>query len=86
MAEIRKMIHKTKVNINTHINTVDQLTSKLTTITEKSKETMSGKKAEYVFGQGLTKGHRNVQSHKVLPSSVDGLKSSVIGKGSKPKR
>lgn len=36
LAEIRKMIQKTKVNINTHINTVDHLKTKLVSITEKS--------------------------------------------------
>ena len=43
LAEIRRMIQKTKYNINTHITTVDQLKNQLTTITEKSKDALSNK-------------------------------------------
>ena len=43
LAEIRKMIQKTKYNINTHISTVDTLKNKLSDINERSKDTMLGK-------------------------------------------
>ena len=57
------MIHKTKVNIDTHINTVDNLKSSLVRITEKSKDTLTNKKQEIddiTRKGGLYKNKRNV--------------------------
>lgn len=60
LAEIRKMIQKTKYNINTHITTVDTLKNQLTTINEKSKDvlTSTSLKADLFSKKQL----RNVQS------------------------
>eukprot|EP00347_Sterkiella_histriomuscorum_P000856 403374257 len=76
LAEIRKMIQKTKYNINTHINTVDQLKNKLTTINEKSKGVLTSTNANQYNKVKPGKTLRNVQSQKQLPTMG---KDSIVG-------
>ena len=46
LAEIKRMIRKTKNNINLHIGTVDTLKNSLSTINERSKDVLANKKPE----------------------------------------
>lgn len=75
LAEIRKMIQKTKVNIISHIHTVDNLKTSLVNICEKSKGVLENSSKFPAEGganfygdpvKNLKKGQRNSQSQKQL--------------------
>ncbi|CDW83066.1 UNKNOWN [Stylonychia lemnae] len=77
LAELRKMIRKTKNNINTHITTVDQLKNQLTTINEKSKDVMINKGLNKDSNFGQAKSLRNVKSQKTI-QTIDKTKSNGL--------
>lgn len=86
LAELRKMIHKTRVNMDQHIAIVDNLKSNLETIQEKSKQVIEGKKTDYYQSEErtLNKLHRNVQSHKQLPKKTTNMLSATKSTGKLP--